>query len=915
MLKQSNASHKTSVPLSPKTRTTKLFIRLARLLPALLAGLALFVLLQLALLSVAGVYRVQAAPPAGPLAVRTTGVITVQHTVSTTHQMVVFGDGRITNWYLSDNGQNQIHQDGRDSDATTIAILFDQHPRPDVVDVGSDTDFYTTTLITLNDASVIPGYSEDSYVVYASKTLSYQVTQRTLTTDTQYGDWLVMELRIRNTGDMPLTGGKLLYMVDIDAAEEPVHDEGGYNPARRLVYQRDFNVIGYAMGISLLQGTWRGYEVDGKSYPATDIERIDEMTNPSNSISDGNNDVSWIVANIPTLQTDQEAEVSFGLCAKTGTTESDAVINVLDCIDDIPPPPYPFPLPVLEVVKDGPTTARVGDTVIYTYRVSHDEASSGWPVSDITVSDNVAGEARYVRGDTDGDEKLDASEIWTYTASYTIQPDDPDPLVNIVTVDGEAPGRKPVTATDTHRIDVEFNPVLKIHKDGPSTAELDETVVYTFTVSHDEMSDGSPISDITVSDDFAGPVIPVGGDENGNDQLDRDEIWVYTAPHTIQFTDPDPLVNMVTAEGEDRDGDSVAATDSHSIDIEYAPVLDIDKDGPSTANLNEIVVYTFMVSHADTSDGSPVGNLNVSDDIADPVISIGGDENDNNQLDKSETWVYTASYTVPSTSDCNTIVNNIVTVVGQDRDNDAITATDTHSLLVQCGPTGPMVYLPMILKNYKVGICHSYSDDFSDPSSGWPILDNQNVKLYYCAGKYCIRNKVVELRIVQGPVDFSNQYAVEVDAQWNNANVGYEYGLIFGQTNFPIPAYRFVVDPVNQRYRLKYHNGSSWQCVNRPDPCWANSSYINPGSASNHLKAECNGTTITLYVNDQVIWQGDGPNSCSGRVGLETQAFPDPNALAYFDNFQVSCSFGTGLLSSQSGESLSTMSAGLDVDE
>ena len=155
------------------------FVRLTRLLLAVLGGMALVVLLQIAVLDVAGTYLVQAAPPTRPLADTITGTITVQHTSSTSHRMVVFGDGRITNYYLTDNGQNQIDQDGKHSDATTIAIRFHEHAG-NVVDVGADNDFYTTTLVTLNDQSIFPGYSEDSQVVYASKTLSYQITKQTL---------------------------------------------------------------------------------------------------------------------------------------------------------------------------------------------------------------------------------------------------------------------------------------------------------------------------------------------------------------------------------------------------------------------------------------------------------------------------------------------------------------------------------------------------------------------------------------------------------------------------------------------------------------------------------------------------------------------------------------------------------------
>jgi hypothetical protein len=343
------------------------------------------------------------------------------------------------------------------------------------------------------------------------------------------------------------------------------------------------------------------------------------------------------------------------------------------------------------------------------------------------------------------------------------------------------------------------------------------------------------------------------------------------------------------------------------------PALDIIKSGPIAANVGDTIAYAFTVRHAVTSDGSPVSNVTISDDIAGSPTFINGDTNGNNQLDADETWVYIATYTIQST-DPDPLVN-IVTVEGEDLDGDPISATDSHSTDISYLPAHAFIYMPIIFKNFEPLICSPYFDDFSDPSSGWPIFESRYGQLGYSAGEYFIRNKLIGMFIVQAPTGFANRYAVGVDARWDSANIGYEYGLIFGQTNFPVPVYRFVVDPVNQRYRLSYHNGSSWQCVNTSDPCWVNSAFINLDSAPNHLKVECNGTIIDLYINNQLVWEGEGPTSCGGQAGLVTQAFPDPNALAYFDNFQVSCPFGTNSLSSQSGELPSTMSARLGIEK
>jgi len=583
MLDQHNISRTNSSLLSLRIqKTAKSFTRLARLLLAASGGLALLALLQLVTLAAAHTHRVSAAPPARPLIDTIIGTSMVQHTTGTEHKMTVFGNGEITNWYLNDNGRNQIDQDGKNAKATTIGIRFDQHPF-DVVDVGSDNDFNNTTLITLNDSSTIGDFSEDSCVVYASDSPEYQVTQRTFTSDAP-ANWVVMELAIRNTGDEDLSGGKLLFMVDIDVAYYDQGDDGRYNERRQLVYQADEHQdVGYAMGISLLEGELRGYGVEEVSYLTTDFQKMHEMTYPTNPRIEGSkNAVSWLVSDIPDLDPGEETKLAFGLCAKTGLSQDEAGDALLDCIDDIDEDIYP-----------------------------------------------------------------------------------------------------------------------------PS-----------------------------------GHIPPCGSD--------------------------------------------------------------------------------------------------------DKIRSV---------------------------------------------------------------------FLPMVLKG-SGGFCRPFFDDFAHSGSGWQTLDNEYAEIYYCNGEYCIRNKVVELRVVQAPTSDYSQYAVEVDARWDSEHLGDEYGLIFGQTTFPVPAYRFAVDPVNQEYRLKYHNGHDWQCVNGLDPCWTESPFVNRKSASNRLKAVCNGKNITLYVNDQFVWQGDGPTYCGGRVGVSAQAYPDSDALAHFDNFSVSCLPGATSISAQASEILPPpMSAGLDVDE
>ena len=95
----------------------------------------------------------------------------------------------------------------------------------------------------------------------------------------------------------------------------------------------------------------------------------------------------------------------------------------------------------------------MGTTVTYAFTVSHDSTSDGAPVANVTVTDDVAGAATYVSGD-DGDGLLETGETWVFTADYTIQATDPDPLVNTATVTGDDDDGDPTSDTDTHSTEV-----------------------------------------------------------------------------------------------------------------------------------------------------------------------------------------------------------------------------------------------------------------------------------------------------------------------------------------------------------------------------------------------------------------------------------------------------------------------------
>ncbi|MCP3996903.1 MAG: DUF11 domain-containing protein, partial [bacterium] len=406
--------------------------------------------------------------------------------------------------------------------------------------------------------------------------------------------------------------------------------------------------------------------------------------------------------------------------------------------------------PLLTVAKVGaPNPAVVGDTVDYTYTVSHAAGSDLSPVSNVAVVDSRGLTLSGPSGDTNSDGLLDGTETWVYTATETVTTTTPDPLTNDVTVNGTDRDDDDIPeATDSESIDIEFAPVVQVDKTGPATAEIGETVTYGFAVSHDPTSDGSPVTITGVIDTIAGTATYVSGDD-GDNLLEDGETWIYEASHVITVTDADPLVNVVTVTSTDRDGDPVDdATDNHSTDIEHLPVIVIDKSGPASALVGATVIYTFTVAHDAASDGTPVANLTVIDDVAGSATYVSGDTNSDGFLDAGETWNFTASYTITDT-DADPLVNT-GTATGEDEDGDPVTDDDIHSTdVIPTASVGDLVW-------------HDLNGD-GVVGAGEPGLDGVTVTLYDGLGS------VVGTTVTSGGGAYSfadlppGDYTVDVD--------------------------------------------------------------------------------------------------------------------------------------------------------
>jgi uncharacterized repeat protein (TIGR01451 family) len=224
--------------------------------------------------------------------------------------------------------------------------------------------------------------------------------------------------------------------------------------------------------------------------------------------------------------------------------------------------------PAINIVKAGPNGTHVGETVTYTLTVTN-PGNTG--LSDVVVSDPKCNTAPALVGKSGGnqDAVLDTNETWTYTCDHLVVSADGTQIVNTATADGVDPLGRIVTSKSSHTTPV-LHPAIAISKSAnPTSANPGQTVVYTYTVTN---PGDATLTTVGVSDDKCSPVTFVGGDTNGDTQLNVDETWTFTCSNTASSTGGDNT-NVGTTSGIDRLGKTVTASASATITVVLAEVI------------------------------------------------------------------------------------------------------------------------------------------------------------------------------------------------------------------------------------------------------------------------------------------------------------------------------------------------------
>jgi len=184
-----------------------------------------------------------------------------------------------------------------------------------------------------------------------------------------------------------------------------------------------------------------------------------------------------------------------------------------------------------------------------------------------------------------------------------------------------------------------------------------------------------------------------------------------------------------------------------------------------------------------------------------------------------------------------------------------------------------------------------FKDDFSDTSSGWDSVNNADGVTDYTDGAYEIQvNTIGEkgngLDMWANPgQDFSGDVRVEVDATKIGGPDNNDLGLIcrYNKTSDNYNYYYFLISSDGYVGIAKMVDSSS--SIISGDQL-VQSDTVKIGEL-NHIRADCVGSKLTLYVNGQEAASATDTTFTGGDVGLIAGTYDTPGTDIKFDNFVV----------------------------
>jgi hypothetical protein len=177
-----------------------------------------------------------------------------------------------------------------------------------------------------------------------------------------------------------------------------------------------------------------------------------------------------------------------------------------------------------------------------------------------------------------------------------------------------------------------------------------------------------------------------------------------------------------------------------------------------------------------------------------------------------------------------------------------------------------------------------FSDDFSDTRKSWNQVTDSSHTTDYFNGAYriVVNNKKTDAWATPGKESFIDT-RIEVDASKNAGPDDNDFGIICRYTD--VDKFYYAIISSDGYYSIMKMTSGNGRFLGRDS--MHESDKINQGAATNRIRFDCVGTTLTLYVNGFQIDQQSDLDYTTGNVGLISGALGEGGTDLLFDNFYV----------------------------
>lgn len=172
-------------------------------------------------------------------------------------------------------------------------------------------------------------------------------------------------------------------------------------------------------------------------------------------------------------------------------------------------------------------------------------------------------------------------------------------------------------------------------------------------------------------------------------------------------------------------------------------------------------------------------------------------------------------------------------------------------------------------------------DDFSNPQSGWEVGEYDEGRVGYTNGYYFVVSNG-DGSTMWGVANRSfENVVIDVDATPISGPTNNDYGVICREHGDGNGYYLLISGDGYYAIAKTTDEGFEWLVD------FTESRAIKQGYTTNHIRAVCNGSEISLYVNGQLMAQVKDSEFTSGDIALTATSYESEAVEVRFDNLTV----------------------------